>query len=156
MQFVWLLIGAQYVVFSLKTVFALPSTCCIHSVCKWISVFQHAVLLAFCMSAFIWVVHLWIWIYLHLESFFAIWMQWILILTVKILYFTALLILCFVIYRIWRFQLCNFLLIIVSVYLFLLSSIYIRRKYWIRENFRLPVFDGFTCFEMSWTRFDHF
>ena len=33
--------------------------------------------------------------------------------------------------------------------LFLLSSIYIRRKYWIRENFRLPVFDGFTCFEMS-------
>ena len=38
----------------------------------------------------------------------------------------------------------------------LLSSIYIRRKYWIRENFRLPVFDGFTCFEMSWTRFDHF
>ena len=40
--------------------------------------------------------------------------------------------------------------------IFLLSSIYIRRKYWIRENFRLPVFDGFTCFEMSWTRFDHF
>ena len=36
------------------------------------------------------------------------------------------------------------------------SSIYIRRKYWIRKNFRLPVFDGFTCFEMSWTRFDHF
>ena len=32
---------------------------------------------------------------------------------------------------------------------FLLSSIYIRRKYWIRENFRLPVFDGFTCFKMS-------
>ena len=32
---------------------------------------------------------------------------------------------------------------------FLLSSIFIRRKYWIRENFRLPVFDGFTCFEMS-------
>ena len=32
---------------------------------------------------------------------------------------------------------------------FLLSSIDIRRKYWIRENFRLPVFDGFTCFEMS-------
>ena len=32
---------------------------------------------------------------------------------------------------------------------FLLSSIYIRIKYWIRENFRLPVFNGFTCFEMS-------
>ena len=32
---------------------------------------------------------------------------------------------------------------------FLFSSIYIRRKYWIRENFQLPVFDGFTCFEMS-------
>ena len=39
---------------------------------------------------------------------------------------------------------------------FLLSSIYIRRKHWIRENFRLPVFDGLTCFEMSWTRLDHF
>ena len=39
---------------------------------------------------------------------------------------------------------------------FLFSSIYIRRKYWIRENFRLPVFDGFTCLEMSWTWFDHF
>ena len=39
---------------------------------------------------------------------------------------------------------------------FLLSSIYKRRKYWIRENFRLPVFDGFTCFEMRWTRLDHF
>ena len=36
----------------------------------------------------------------------------------------------------------------VPLYIFLLSSIYIR-KYWIRENFRLPVFDGFTCFEMS-------
>ena len=32
---------------------------------------------------------------------------------------------------------------------FLLSSIYLRGKYLIRENFRLPVFDGFTCFEMS-------
>ena len=32
---------------------------------------------------------------------------------------------------------------------FSLSSIYIRRKYWIRENFRFPVFDEFTCFEMS-------
>ena len=40
--------------------------------------------------------------------------------------------------------------------IFLLSSIYIRKKCWIRENFRLPVFDRFTCFEMSWTRFDHF
>ena len=39
---------------------------------------------------------------------------------------------------------------------FLLSSIHIRWKYWIRKNFRLPVFDGFTCFEMSWTRFDYF
>ena len=33
--------------------------------------------------------------------------------------------------------------------IFLLSAIYIRRKYWIRENFRFPVFDGFTCFETS-------
>ena len=34
----------------------------------------------------------------------------------------------------------------------LLSSIYIRRKYWIRKNFRHSVFDGFTCFGMSRTR----
>ena len=26
---------------------------------------------------------------------------------------------------------------------------YIRRKYWNRENFRLPVFNGFTRFGMS-------
>ena len=32
---------------------------------------------------------------------------------------------------------------------FLQSSTYIRRKYWIRENFRHPVFDRFACFEMS-------
>ena len=32
---------------------------------------------------------------------------------------------------------------------FLFSSICIKRKYWIRENFRHPVFGGFTCFEMS-------
>ena len=48
---------------------------------------------------------------------------------------------------------CLFSLIFKRIkYHFLLSSICIRRKYWIRENFRLPVFDGFTCFEMSWTR----
>ena len=34
----------------------------------------------------------------------------------------------------------------------LISSIYVRRKYWICENLQLPVFDGFTCYEMSWTR----
>ena len=44
----------------------------------------------------------------------------------------------------------------ILVAMFLLSSIYIRKKYWIRENFLLPVFDGFTCFEVSWTRFDHY
>ena len=38
----------------------------------------------------------------------------------------------------------------------LLSSICIKRKYWIRENFWHPVFDRFLCFEMSWTWFDHF
>ena len=42
----------------------------------------------------------------------------------------------------------NFNLLLTEI-LFLLSSIFIRRKYWIRENFQLPVFDGFTCFEMS-------
>ena len=31
-----------------------------------------------------------------------------------------------------------------------------RRKYWFRANFRFPVFDGFTRFGMSWTRFDYF
>ena len=32
---------------------------------------------------------------------------------------------------------------------FSLYSICIGRKYWIREKFRLPIFNGFTCFEMS-------
>ena len=36
------------------------------------------------------------------------------------------------------------------------SSTYIRKKYWIHENFRHPVFDGFTAFEMFWTLFDRF
>ena len=40
--------------------------------------------------------------------------------------------------------------------LFLLSAIYIIRKYLIRKNFPHRIFDGFTCFEMSWTWFDHF
>ena len=31
-----------------------------------------------------------------------------------------------------------------------------RRKYWFRANFRFPVFDGFTRFGMSWTRFHYF
>ena len=35
-------------------------------------------------------------------------------------------------------------------------SLYMRGKCWIRENFRHPVFDGLTCFEMSLTHFDHF
>ena len=43
----------------------------------------------------------------------------------------------------------NFRLLLFDGFTFLLSSIYIRRKYLIRENFRLPVFDLFTCFEMS-------
>ena len=43
-----------------------------------------------------------------------------------------------------------------SLFCFLLSSICIRRKYWIRENFQHRVFDGFTCFQTSWTGFDHF
>ena len=54
---------------------------------------------------------------------------------------------------------CNFLFpfsFFPLFFLFLLYSIYIRRKFWIRENFLYPVFDGFTCFEVSWTRFDHF
>ena len=41
-------------------------------------------------------------------------------------------------------------------FFFLLTSMYVRKNYWIRVNYRLPVFDGFTCFEVSWTRFDHF
>ena len=31
-----------------------------------------------------------------------------------------------------------------------------RKKYWFRANFRFLVFDGFTHFRMSWTRFDYF
>ena len=38
---------------------------------------------------------------------------------------------------------------------FLLFSTCTRRKHWICENFRLPVFVPFARFEMSWTRFDH-
>ena len=34
--------------------------------------------------------------------------------------------------------------------------IYIRKKYWNRENFWLLVFNGFTRFRMSWTRFHYF
>ena len=29
-------------------------------------------------------------------------------------------------------------------------------QHWIRENFRHPVFDGFTCFEMSWNTISPF
>ena len=39
---------------------------------------------------------------------------------------------------------------------FSLSSVCIRRKYWIRKNFQHPVFGGFIYFEMSRTQFDHF
>ena len=39
----------------------------------------------------------------------------------------------------------------------LLSFIfYIRRTYWNRKNFRLPVFNGFTHFEMFWLWFQNF
>ena len=44
----------------------------------------------------------------------------------------------------------------ILLFFILLSSIYIRRKYCICENFQHPVFDACTCLEMSWTRFDHF
>ena len=36
-----------------------------------------------------------------------------------------------------------------------MSSILLRRKHYIRENFRLYVFDGFIWFEMSWTWFNN-
>ena len=40
---------------------------------------------------------------------------------------------------------------------FLLSSIfYVRRNYWHRENFRLLIFNEFTRFGISRTRFNHF
>ena len=42
-------------------------------------------------------------------------------------------------------------------YSFIFTFFYInRRKYWFRANFRFSVFDGFTRFGMSWTRFDYF
>ena len=37
-----------------------------------------------------------------------------------------------------------------SFFLLLLLSIYVRRKCWVRENFRHPVFDEFAGFEMYW------
>ena len=36
------------------------------------------------------------------------------------------------------------------------STFYIRRKYWNHENFQLPIFNGFTRFRMSITRFYNF
>ena len=53
------------------------------------------------------------------------------------------------------FKYCICISIILFFYL-VLSSICIRRKYWIRDYFRIPVFDGFTCFEMSLTQLNHF
>ena len=44
-----------------------------------------------------------------------------------------------------------------SEFPFLLSStLYIRRKYWNPENFRLPVFIGFTRFGIFLIRFHYF
>lgn len=40
--------------------------------------------------------------------------------------------------------------------LLLLSTIYIRRKYCSRENFRLPSFNGFKSCGTFWTRFVYF
>lgn len=37
---------------------------------------------------------------------------------------------------------------------FVLFAIYTRRKYWILENFRLPLLDGFIRFRMSTEAFD--
>ena len=50
-----------------------------------------------------------------------------------------------------KFSVCT-----VMFFIFLLFYIYMRRKYWIRENFWHPVFDRFTCFEMSWTWFHYY
>ena len=59
-----------------------------------------------------------------------------------------------------------FLCMYLSISLFFISFIpfyffftffYInRRKYWFCANFWFPVFDGFACFVISWTRFDYF
>ena len=50
------------------------------------------------------------------------------------------------------FQSVDFLFIFIIFTLFYIN----RRKYWFRANFRFPVFDGFTRFRMSWSRFDYF
>ena len=45
----------------------------------------------------------------------------------------------------------------IQIFSFLFSSIlYIKQKYWYRENFWLPVLDWFTCFGASWRRFHYF
>ena len=41
------------------------------------------------------------------------------------------------------------------MFIFLYTFIHIGRKSWIRGKFRHPLFNEFTCFEMSCKRFDH-
>ena len=70
-------------------------------------------------------------------------------------------------YLIALFNLCDYLLmkftveIVFSLLYFRMIDFFTffwvnRRKYWFRKNFRLPFFDGFACFGMSWTQFDYF
>ena len=54
-------------------------------------------------------------------------------------------------YRNFSFSVCS--LISINIFTFFYIN---RKKYWLHENFRLPVFDRFTRFRMSWTRFDYF
>ena len=58
---------------------------------------------------------------------------------------------CFSIYH--NFIIAYFHKVIALVFTFFCIN---GRKYWFRENFWLPVFDGFRSFEMSWTRIDYF
>ena len=59
--------------------------------------------------------------------------------------------------RMHYFHLLSFQIAHQKVMLDIFTFFYINRgKYWFWENFRLPVFDGFTRFEMFWTRFECF
>ena len=40
-------------------------------------------------------------------------------------------------------------------FILIYSICYTKRNYWNREKFRLPFFDGFTCFRMSETAFQY-
>ena len=56
----------------------------------------------------------------------------------------------------WGFSFFIFFFFFFFFFFYFFFIFYIWRKCWNHENFRLPVFNGFTRFRMSWTRFHVF